>query len=284
LEGRKRPFNRDYLALMRHYGMTPRTTAVGAKQQNGDVEASNGAVKSRLKQHLLLRGSRDFESVDAWQAYIDSVLFRSNQTKRARVDQELLVMSEIDVSKLAEYVEEKQFVSRQSTIRVKGGCYSVPSRLMREEVKIRVYHDKIEVYYAGDLQLACERVRSGNKRINYRHVIWSLVRKPGAFARYVYRDEMFPSLVFRRAYDAIQGHQQGIKGDVEYLRILHQAASTVEADVETALTLLLDEESVIDADAVKALVTSKPAIDVPQLSEPKVELAVYDGLLSEVGS
>jgi len=36
-------------------------------------------------------------------------------------------------------------------------------------------------------------------RIDYRHVIWSLVRKPGRFARYVYREEMFPSVVFRRA-------------------------------------------------------------------------------------
>ena len=58
--GRKRAFNEDYLALMRHFGMRPRTTKVGAKEQNGDVEARNGALKRRLEQALLLRGSRDF--------------------------------------------------------------------------------------------------------------------------------------------------------------------------------------------------------------------------------
>src|SRR5205814_5892857 len=58
VEGRKRPFNDDYLALMRHFGMTPRTTEVGAKEQNGDVEAANGAFKRRLEQELLVRGSR----------------------------------------------------------------------------------------------------------------------------------------------------------------------------------------------------------------------------------
>jgi hypothetical protein len=284
VEGRKRPFNTDYLALMRHYQMTPRTTAVGAKEQNGDVEASNGAIKRKLKQQLLLRQSREFESVLAFQEFVDDVLRKSNQTKRARIEQELAVMSEIDVTKLAEYVEEKQFVSRQSTIRVKSCTYSVPSRLIREQVKVRVYHDKIEVYYADDLQLACERVRRGNKRIDYRHVIWSLVRKPGAFARYVHRDEMFPSLVFRRAYDAIQVEQQGIKADVEYLRILHHAASTLQTDVEAALVLLLDERKPFGADAVKALLTSSSDIDVPELNEPKVELTVYDGLLKEVGS
>jgi hypothetical protein len=52
---------------------------------------------------------------------------------------------------------------------------------------------------------------------------WSLVQKPAAFSRYVYRDELFPSLVFRRAYDAIQSHH-GTSADLEYLRILFLAA------------------------------------------------------------
>ncbi len=65
--GRKRVFNEDYLALMRHYGMQPRTTGVGEKEQNGDVEAQNGALKRRLEQALLLRGNRDFETLAAWQ-------------------------------------------------------------------------------------------------------------------------------------------------------------------------------------------------------------------------
>jgi hypothetical protein len=52
----KRPFNEDYLAIMRHYGMTARTTEVGEKQQNGDVEAANGALKRALDQALLVRG------------------------------------------------------------------------------------------------------------------------------------------------------------------------------------------------------------------------------------
>ncbi len=48
---------------MRHFGMTARTTEVGEKEQNGDVEAQNGALKRRLDQALLRRGSRDFPSV-----------------------------------------------------------------------------------------------------------------------------------------------------------------------------------------------------------------------------
>jgi hypothetical protein len=116
-------------------------------------------------------------------------------------------------------------------------------------------------------------------------MIWSLVRKPGGFARYVYREEMFPSPVFRRAYDVIQAPHHGLKGDLEYLRILHHAASTLEADVEAALTLLLADGKAITADAVKALVnTTTTAIEVPDLAPQPVDLGTYDALLGEVGT
>src|SRR5690606_16139398 len=68
-----RLFNEQYLALMRHFEMKPRTTGIGKKEQNGDVEASNGALKRRLNQHLLLRGSRDFESVEAYERWLQEV-------------------------------------------------------------------------------------------------------------------------------------------------------------------------------------------------------------------
>jgi hypothetical protein len=101
---------------------------------------------------------------------------------------------------------------------VKYCAYSVPSRLIGEVLRVRIYEGRIEAYYGDALQLSCERLIGRNqKRIDYRHVIWSLVRKPGAFARYVYREEMFPSPVFRQAYDVIQTPHRGTKGDVEYL-------------------------------------------------------------------
>lgn len=285
--GSKRPFNAEYLALMRHYGMTPRTTEVGAKEQNGDVEASNGALKRSLEQALLLRGSRDFESVDAWQTYVDEHQRKGNRGRGSRVAEDLAAMRELNVAKLPEYVEEEYLVSEWSTVRVKKCAYSVPSRLKGEWVKVRLFEDHIEVRFRGHLQLECERLLGRNlRRIDYRHVIWSLVRKPGGFARYVYREEMFPSMVYRRAYDAIQTPHHGVKGDLEYLRILLLAATTMEADVEAALTLLLTEGKPIDAEVVKAMVATRDArlVEVPDLEQPEVDLAAYDALLAEVGT
>ena len=157
---------------------------------------------------------------------------------------------------------------------------------MGKWVRVRIFEDKIEVRFADVLELACERLVGRNlRRIDYRHVIWSLVRKPGAFARYVYREEMFPSLIFREAYDAIQALHAGTKGDVEYLRILHLAASTMEADVAVALSLLQMAGKTITADAVKQMIAATPtSIEVPQLVQPAVMLAEYDALLTEVAA
>jgi len=285
VEEGKRPFNTEYVTVMRHFGMTPRTIAVGKKEQNGDVEASNGALKRRLEQALLLRGSRDFESVEAWQAFVDEVVRKANKARGSRVREEIEGMRVLNVSKLPEYTEEDAPVSEWSTIRVKHCAYSVPSRLMGHTVRVRVYEDKLEVYYADKLELVCERLRGRNgHRIDYRHVIWSLVQKPGAFARYVYREEMFPSVVFRRAYDAIQTPHHGTPGDLEYLRVLHLAASTIEADVEAALELLLAEGTHFTCEAIKTMVTGAVRVEVPALSPPVVDLNAYDALLEEVGT
>jgi hypothetical protein len=278
------PDGEDYLAMMRHFGMTARTTEVSAKEQNGDVEAANGALKRALEQALLIRGSRDFPSVDAWQAFVDEVVRKSNRGRGHRVDEDLAAMRELDVAKLPEFDELDVCVSEWSTVRVKFCAYSVPSRLMGEWVKVRLFESQLEVWYRDKRELACERLRGRHHhRIDYRHVIWSLVRKPGGFARYVYREEMFPSVVFRRAYDAIQTPHRGLKGDLEYLRILHHAASNMETDVEAALSLLLADGRQITAAAVKALVATS-TIEVPRLAPPTVDLATYDALIAEVGT
>jgi len=116
-------------------------------------------------------------------------------------------------------------------------------------------------------------------------MIWSLVQKPGAFARYRYRDCLFPTLTFRRTYDAIVGAASAeptLKQDLAYLRILHLAAATMESDVERALEDLLATGAVPDVESVRTIV-SPSQIEVPQLAEQDVDLASYDALLAAGG-
>ena len=94
---------------------------------------------------------------------------------------------------MPEYINHRARVRKWSTIQAAGRTYTVPSRLIGQEVQIRLYAEHLEVYYKGHLVERMERVKGGREaRIDYRHVIGSLVRKPGTFARYRFRSRCFP--------------------------------------------------------------------------------------------
>jgi hypothetical protein len=170
-------------------------------------------------------------------------------------------------------------VSRFSTIRVLHNTYSVPSRLIGTTLTVRVRAEVLELYVGTTCALTLPRL-SGRfqARIDYHHLIFSLVRKPGAFAQYRYRDELFPTTSFRKAYDTLATQQPG-RADKEYLRVLHLAASTSEADVEAALSLLAESRTAPTFDAVRELVHSSQAPQLPPLSRPQLDFQVYDALL-----
>lgn len=276
----KRPFNREYQALMDHLGMTPRTTGIGEKEQNGDVESANGALKAYLRQQLLLRGSADFASEHDYEQWLWSMLERRNRSRSQRLEEELKVMTLLRAKRLPTHRELTARVSCWSTVRVMKKSYSVPSRLIGENVKVLVTEREVEVLHGGVMQLRTARLTAASAhRINYRHVIWSLVQRPGAFARYRYREEMFPTLVFRKAYDRMSEAAPGTRGDLEYLRILHLAAATLEADVESALHSALEQGGSIRFDEIRDAVQPVSA-ELPEMAEFEVDLTAFDGLLA----
>ena len=161
--------------------------------------------------------------------------------------------------------------------------YSVPSRLIGTTLTVRVRAEVLELYVGTTLTLILPRLQGRHQqRIDYRHVIWSLLRKPGAFAAYRYREELFPSLIFRQAYDQLQAAVPQ-QADREYLRVLHLAASTSESEVELALTLLLESAQVPTSDAVRALVQHPRPAQVPELAPAVLDLRAYDALISGRG-
>ena len=145
-------------------------------------------------------------------------------------------------------------------------------------MQVRLYADQVEVYYKGKLAERMARVHGEREAsVNYRHVIGSLVRKPGAFARYRFREQLFPTLHFRLAYDRLR-EWRGERADVEYVRILHLAATTMEATVDSALSLLLEAGDPFDYAAVRDLAEPKPPEALTQVGRP--DLKVYDSLLT----
>jgi len=276
----KRGFNEAYLALMRHFGMTPRTTGIGEKEQNGDVESANGALKRRLKQHLLLRGSSDFESIEAYEAWVQEVCSRANERRRVKVAEEFVVMKPLSARAFLDYDEVTVRVSQESTIRIKRNSYSVPTRLIGEQVRVRVHELHLEVWHGQQQVLRMDRILGEHRHhIDYRHVIHSLLRKPGAFARYRHREDLLLNLTWRKALDALMASQGERRGEVSYLRLLHRAATGMESEVEATLALLLELGEVPTPERVKVLMGDPELAHPPELAAPEVDLREYDALM-----
>ena len=278
-----RALTQRFKDVLDHYGMKSTRIRVGESHENGVAEKANGLAKSALAQALVLRGSRDFPSLDAWRDFVREVIERThNRHVAERFAEERRFLKPLPSSPVPSYTVYRPKVRRWSTIRVGGRTYSVPSRLVGHEVDVRQHPDVLEVRYNGKVVETMPRLR-GDKdhRIDYRHVIWSLVRKPGAFARYRYQEELFPTMTFRRAYDALRSHR-GQRADVEYVRVLHLAASTMESRVETALDELLDRDEPFDYASVRSIVTPERPT-VPQVAIGAPDLTSYDRLIAGAG-
>ncbi len=269
-----------FQAILDHYDVRSTRIQPGESHENGVVEQRHYRTKRAVAQALVVRGSPDFDSVEAYEAFVRAVIeARRNRTIPAdTLAQERTALRPLPPAPVPSHTTSTSSVRRWSTIRVGGRTYSVPSRLIGHAVEVRQHPDVVEVRYGGTVVATMPRLRGeATARIDYRHVIWSLVKKPGAFARYRYREELFPSLAFRRAYDALR-EARGDRADVEYVRILHLAASTMEATVEQALVEVLEAGAPFDYAAVRALASpEKPA--VPVVNIPAPDLAAYDGLL-----
>ena len=278
-DSRGRAMNARYEAVLSHYGVEHTRTNPRSSHENGVVEQAHRRLKNAIHQALILRGSRDFDSEEEYREFVRGIVDRRNRLVSSRLKTERRHLRPLPPSPVPEYANYRARVRRWSTIRAANRTYSVPSRLIGMEVDIRVYSDHIEVYYKGHLVESMERVHgTGEAQIDYRHIIGSLVRKPGAFARYRFREQLFPTHTFRLTYDALRGWR-GERADVEYVRILHLAATTMESKVDRALRRLLESGLSFDYAMVRRLSAPAPP-PVPELKlSGVVDFGVYDRLL-----
>jgi hypothetical protein len=281
-DGAKREYTDGYLQLLDHFGIQPKTTNLNSPQENGDVESSNGGLQRAIKQHLLLRGSSDFESIAAYEAFLFDVMSRRNRSRQDRLAEELAVMKPFSAPSLASSRQLRVRVTSNSLIRVDNNVYSVKTSLIGRWVTVRIHEWHLDVYYQTHFVESLPRLVGEKKhRINYHHVIDSLLRKPGGFRDYRYRADLFPSLVFQRAWERLNAWQSPRKADLTYLRILSLAAREMESEVAVALEILLETPDRWNETDVERLLQPEPIL-VPQLACGPVHLEQYDELLSEV--
>ena len=274
-------FKQRYRALLSHYGLQGQAIQAGKGNENGDVEQSHHQFKQALDQALMMRGSRDFSSRDSYWMFVRQLFAQKNAGRIARLAEEVALLRPLPARRLEACKRLPGVrVEAGSIIRVEGNIYSVASRLIGEKVEVRLHAEHVEVWYAQKLRERMPRLRGrGKHRIDYRHVIDWLVRKPGAFADYRYRAELFPSSHFRMVYDVLSARQPA-RSAKEYLRILHLAAREGEEGVKAVLIELLEAGGRVDAAAVTERLRQQSQVrQATEITVAPVDLRSYDALL-----
>lgn len=278
-------FTARYRGLLAHYGLLASHNTPGRGHENGDIEQAHHRFKRAAGQELILRGSRDFQNREEYDAFLRRLLTRRNAPRRTRLLEELAAMKALPTRRLEDHTRQSVRVSHNSTVLVRGNFYSVPSQLIGERVDVRVHVEHLEVWYGGGEVQQMPRLRgSGKHRINYRHVIESLVRKPGAFAQYRYREDLFPRVIFRVAYDLLH-EATPASAERTYVRLLELAAREGEEAVAETLREFVMRGEAITLERVTAAITHRSPLAVTANFAAHVAhiapvvLACYDRLL-----
>lgn len=279
----EKEFTQRYEALLRHYRMEGQKIQAGRANENGDVEQRHHRLKRAITQALLLRGSHDFAGVAEYQQFLRELLQQLNAGRSQRLQAEMQYLKALPERRLESLKRVRVKVDSGSLIYVDRNAYSVSSRLIGEEVEARLGLETVEVWYGRKQMEVLPRLRGrGKHRVDYRHIIDWLVRKPGAFENYRYRDELFPTSRFRMAWDALR--ELTPQANKRYLEILHLAAREGEARVDDALRTLLEQGEIsagkLNREAVQALLEQDAiAPPVTQVAVAEVSLNSFDDLL-----
>ena len=274
-------FTRRYQDLVDHYGTTACKTNPNSPNENGDVEQRNYRFKKAVDQALLLRGNRNFDDRTSYEEFLHKLFMQLNAGRNKRFMEEQAVLHRLPKRRIDSCKRLEMKVGPSSTIRANHNVYSVESRLIGENIQVRLYMERLEIWYGQKKVDTLPRQRGeGKHKINYRHIIDSLIRKPGAFENYRYRDAMFPTSRFRIAYDSLKKRYTERSAAKRYLHILNMAAKESETDVDNALRVLIDKSMDICKEQVEILMQSGESVfTATDIDIPAIDLTCYDQLL-----
>lgn len=276
---------RRYDEFCAHYGMAASRCNPGEAHENGAVESHNRHLKTALDQALILRGSRDFADVADWRRFVDQLVARRNRRREDAVRVEAMALRPLPARRATDFTEIVARVTRTGGFMVHNIFYSAPSRLIGQRLRVHVYDDRIEAWLGATHVVSHPRLRSRGDgvrrhRVDYRHVIHALRRKPQALAGSVYRDGLFPRSEYAAAWAALTEalpRRDACRRMVDLLWLAHDEAC--EAELAALIADDLAARRLPDARDLKMRLEprrrSLPA-DVPVAL---TELASFDALL-----
>lgn len=227
-EAAKGDLTMQYHALCLHYRMEPTRNNKGESHENGSVESSHGHIKNRVAQELILRGSNDFDSLQAYEGWVQDIVLNSNKRNSKNFIVEKTALQPLPESKVMDYELLSVTITSLSIMVVRNMTYSVPSRLAGHTLTLHLYQHTIEGYLGGSQVISIERKYRNEQKtryvIDYHHIIHALIKKPRAFRFCQYRDEILPSETYQRIWEHLDTTESKDVAPKIMLRLLKLAA------------------------------------------------------------
>jgi hypothetical protein len=268
-----------YEELCAHYRMTPTRNNKGVAHENGSIESAHGHLKNAVRDALPMRGTKDFDDLGSYRAFIDEIVSRRNAAHGKRIDAERAQLQALPDTRTNDFEEVIVTVSRTGGFTLRKVFYTVPSRLIGHRLRVRLFDDRLDVFIGGTQLMTLPRGRGHadgrhDQVVNYHHVIHSLRKKPMALPGLVYRDKLFPRPQYRRAFEVLSAKlsdKQACKITVELLALAHDRGC--ERELADELDRILDAGQLPDLVALRALFGPDPA----RLPTVHVQLASLNG-------
>lgn len=275
---------RRYDALCAHYRMEPTRNNRGEAHENGSVESAHGHLKKAVEDALLMRGSRHFDDLARYRQFIDEIVSRKNARQAKRIDLERASLQTLPDRRTSDYEETIVAVTSSGGFTLRKVFYTVPSRLIGQRLRVRLYDDRLDLFVGGTPLLTLRRGQPGRDGkhghvVNYRHVIHALKRKPAALLSLVYREQLFPREAYRHMFDDLLARlpeREACRTMVTLLQLAHERG----CEAELAGLLAIDRAAGLlpDLASLRARFAPDPA-SLPDIHVPTVPLAVYQELL-----
>jgi len=272
-----------YEAFCGHYVMTPTRNNPGVAHENGSIESAHGHLKKALEDALLLRGSRDFDDLDAYRRFVDEVVGRRNANNRKRIELERSRLIPLPKRRTADYEEKIVTVTSSGGFILRRVFYTAPSRLIGHRLRVHLYDDRLDCFLGSTPMMTLRRGqpisdRKGGHVVDYLHVIHALRKKPMALPNLVYRDQLFPRQAYRKAFEALRaevGDKRACQVTVELLALAHDRAC--EAELAQVIDAELDAGRLPDLALLRERF-GPSAASVPAINVKLVPLNAYDEL------
>ncbi|MCK1530836.1 hypothetical protein IVB15_24785 [Bradyrhizobium sp. 182] len=94
----------------------------------------------------MLRGTRDFASLDAYRAFVDEIVGRRNANLAKRIALEKEALAPLPKGRTTDFEEKVIPVTSSGGFILRRVFYTVPSRLIGHRLRVRIFDDRLECF------------------------------------------------------------------------------------------------------------------------------------------